>query len=107
MERKPLKSRVCLCAAFGAALALGFGLAPGQSLAQDDQSLIDNAQKDAGEAWDATKETTSDAWDATKQGASDAWDATKETSSDAWDATKEGATDAYDGAKDAVEKVSE
>ena len=94
MQRKALATRAGICVTLAAAMALSLGA--GRSLAQSDQSLLDKAGQDAGEAWDATKE-----------GASDAWDATKETSSEAWDATKEGAEKAYDGAAEAVEKASE
>ena len=89
--------------ALAGVLLLSHGLMPGESLAQSDDSLLDEAQKGASEAWEATSEGASDAWDATKEGASDAWDATKETSSDAWEATKEGAEDLYEDAKEAVE----
>ena len=61
MERNLLTIRAGLCVAFGAVLALGFGLTPGQALAQSDESLVDQAQEDAGEAWDATKEAVEEA----------------------------------------------
>jgi hypothetical protein len=61
MQRKALATRAGICVALAAAMALGVGA--GQSLAQSDQSLLDKAGQDAGEAWDATKEGAEKAYD--------------------------------------------
>ena len=103
MKGESMKTRASVCLALAGLLALSFAATVGPARAEGDESLLDDAQKAAGDAWDATTEGASDAWDATKEGAGDAWDATKETSSDVWDATKEGTEELYEDAKDAIE----